>query len=103
LSLDCCVARCIAGALPLSVVRAVDQLDVRRSLTATADVILDLELHLLAFLDGVEDPSWQGRVMEEDFRTIRTADETEATVSDHPHNSAPHESIPPTNTNADAA
>jgi len=77
------------------VVRTIDQLDVGGALAATSDVVLDLEFHLLAFLDGVEDATRKGRVMEEDFRTIVATDEPETTIPDHPHYCAPHEPLPP--------
>jgi hypothetical protein len=88
----------IAGELPLRIVGAIGELDVRRSLTSATDVVLDVELHLLAFLDRVEDSARQRRVMEEDFRTVLTADEPESTISDHPHYCAPHETLPPSRT-----
>jgi hypothetical protein len=84
-----------SGELPWGVECGVGQFNVRRSLAASIGVGLDIKLHLLPFLNGVKNTARQGRMVEEDFGTVLTADKAEPTVSDHPHDCALHETLPP--------
>jgi hypothetical protein len=59
-----------------------DNTNVSSALTATARVVLDVELDLLSFLERVELAGSQGRMVEENLAAIIGADETEPSIAD---------------------
>jgi hypothetical protein len=75
--------------------RTIDELNIRRTLATAAYVVLNLEFHLLTFLDRIKHATGKGGMMKENLSAILTADESESAISDHPHYCALHEPVPP--------
>src|ERR1041385_1051290 len=73
------------AATPAHILR-VEKANIAGALPAASRMVLDVELDLLPFLERVELPRREGRVVEKDLAAVLGSNEAEPSVSDQAHN-----------------